>query len=227
MFFPERVTNISSKDRVLEVGPGGGPHPRSDVFLEMAFPDETEEVMQRSGVPKMVTDKPVYYYDGDRFPFSDNEFDYVICSHVLEHVVDCEAFVAELQRVAGKGYLEFPTIYYDYIYNMPTHLNLLMMKNNVIYYLPKNKTSLNEFAPVQAFFYKSLDMRYTTIVKEFKEYFFQGFEWSEKITILKANSVADVSYDPEQLVMSPRAKKKRGLIGLIDRLAGKNRVMQV
>ena len=42
-------------------------------------------------------------------PFKDNEFDFVIASHVLEHVEDFKFFIKELERVSNKGYIELPT----------------------------------------------------------------------------------------------------------------------
>ena len=44
-----------------------------------------------------------------KLPFKDNEFDFVIASHVIEHVEDFEYFVKELQRISRKGYIELPT----------------------------------------------------------------------------------------------------------------------
>ena len=42
-------------------------------------------------------------------PFKDDEFDFVIASHVIEHVEDVELFIAELERISKKGYIELPT----------------------------------------------------------------------------------------------------------------------
>jgi len=42
-------------------------------------------------------------------PFKDKEFDFVIASHVIEHVKNVEIFIKELQRVSSKGYIELPT----------------------------------------------------------------------------------------------------------------------
>jgi ubiquinone/menaquinone biosynthesis C-methylase UbiE len=42
-------------------------------------------------------------------PFKDNEFDFVITSHVLEHVDGFSFFISELERVSDKGYIELPT----------------------------------------------------------------------------------------------------------------------
>ena len=42
-------------------------------------------------------------------PFKDNEFDYVIASHVIEHVEDFQFFIKELERISSKGYIELPS----------------------------------------------------------------------------------------------------------------------
>ena len=57
------------------------------------------------------------FYEGKNFihlkekklPFKDKEFDFVICSHVLEHVEDIFFFISELQRITNQGYIELPT----------------------------------------------------------------------------------------------------------------------
>lgn len=43
------------------------------------------------------------FYDGRTLPFADGSFDGVICSQVLEHVFEPEAFVRELRRVLRPG----------------------------------------------------------------------------------------------------------------------------
>ncbi len=37
------------------------------------------------------------------YPFADNEFDEIVCRHVIEHVPDVMAFVTELYRIAKPG----------------------------------------------------------------------------------------------------------------------------
>ena len=44
-----------------------------------------------------------------KLPFKDKEFDFVIASHVAEHVEDISFFLNELSRIAEKGYIEVPT----------------------------------------------------------------------------------------------------------------------
>ena len=48
-----------------------------------------------------------------KLPFKDKEFDFVIASHVIEHVEDFEFFISELERIASKGYIELPTRFAD------------------------------------------------------------------------------------------------------------------
>lgn len=199
MFFPERIKKIKPGDRVLEIGPGSTPHPRSDVFLEKIFTDMDEFRQQRGNMPEFVTDKKVVHYQGDVFPFNDKEFDYVICSHVLEHVTDAEIFLKEVFRVAKMGYLEFPTIYYDYLYNFPVHTLFLLHEKGVIKWMKKSESSLDIFADVQYLFYQSLLQEHYGIVDSLKDYFFQGFEWENDVKCMKVNSINEVCYKKEDI----------------------------
>jgi ubiquinone/menaquinone biosynthesis C-methylase UbiE len=44
-----------------------------------------------------------------KLPFANKEFDFVISSHVLEHIDDISFFIDELQRISNKGYIEVPS----------------------------------------------------------------------------------------------------------------------
>ena len=65
-----------------------------------------------------------------KLPFKDKEFDFVIASHVLEHVEDPQFFIKELERVAAKGYIELPTILEDNLVfeNKKDHPNYIECK---------------------------------------------------------------------------------------------------
>ena len=58
---------------------------------------------------KFYKDKNFIKLENKQLPFKDNEFDFVIASHVLEHVEDFKFFINELERVSKKGYIELPT----------------------------------------------------------------------------------------------------------------------
>lgn len=142
MFFPTRIKSINKNDRVLEVGPGNNPFYRSDVLLEKKYEDEETAYKQAGSVEKKTIKKEIVYYDGGAFPFKDKEFDYVICSHVLEHipVSELELFISELTRVAYKGYVEFPLYRFELIADIEQHVNLINIdENNKIYFFDKKR----------------------------------------------------------------------------------------
>ncbi len=44
-----------------------------------------------------------------KLPFQDKEFDFVIASHVIEHIEDISYFLNELSRIGKRGYIEVPS----------------------------------------------------------------------------------------------------------------------
>ncbi len=54
-------------------------------------------------------DKNFKKLEGEKLPFKDNQFDFVVASHVMEHVKDLRIFISELERVSKKGYIELPS----------------------------------------------------------------------------------------------------------------------
>lgn len=213
MFFPERIKSIRSSDKVLEIGPGATPYFRSDVFLEKEYGTEKELIAQSGHVGKLITEKRLVTYTGDVFPFEDKEFDYVVCSHVLEHVPDADIFLKEIQRVGKKGYLEYPTIYYDYIYNFPEHLLFLFEKNGVINWMTKEESGMSKFMPVQKFFYRTCEQGYYEMIDNFKQFFFQGFEWFDIIQSKHVNQLEDITYKISEIDIKPKYEYLQTLPG--------------
>lgn len=195
MFFPKLIKSIRPSDRVLEIGPGGTPHPRSDVFLEYDFESAVVAESQRGYQKNLKTQKPVIYYKEDIFPFKDKEFDYIICSHVAEHVENLDQFVKEITRVGKAGYIEYPTIYYDYMYNIEEHLTFIKYKNSTLHWMSKNKTHLAEFNAVQALLHESLNQKHYALVNALQSYFFEGFEWFDHIKTAQTTRLEDLVFD--------------------------------
>ena len=92
-------------------------------------------------------DKNFIKLNNKNLPFEDGEFDFVIASHVLEHVDDTYFFIKELERVSSKGYIEVPTILEDNLVfeNKNDHLwhlkfddikNQLIISNRLQYFEP-------------------------------------------------------------------------------------------
>ncbi len=185
MFFPDRIKSIRKSDKVLEIGPGSTPHPRSDIYLEKIFYSKEEEYAQRGYSSSKNLKKPIYYYDGKKFPFRNNEFNYVICSHVLEHVPfnELSNFISEMTRVSSKGYIEFPNIFYELINFQDVHLWFMNYRDGKILFLDKSLfTSNNIHKGYREFFYANMNNKYLyNIFSIYKEFFFCGFEWENKI----------------------------------------------
>jgi SAM-dependent methyltransferase len=105
---------------VLDVGSGDKPHWRADVLLDRYV--DAAYGGQRSGRAAARISRPMFDADAAAMPFADNVFDYVICSHVLEHVPDPAAVVAEMTRVGRAGYIEVPEAASAKILDFPSHL---------------------------------------------------------------------------------------------------------
>lgn len=109
--------HIKSKDRVLEIGPGHNPAYRSNVIVEKYI----DTNYHRCGDVMVFDHQTFIHADGEKLPFKDKEFDYVICNHVLEHVEHPESFIAEICRVGKRGYLEMPSLLGEFLFPKKSH----------------------------------------------------------------------------------------------------------
>ena len=94
------VNNILDKNpdwKILDIGCGYNAHKNATVIADIQdFADFYKE-------------KKFIQIKEKNLPFKDKEFDFVISSHVIEHVEDFEFFIKELQRISSKGYIELPS----------------------------------------------------------------------------------------------------------------------
>ena len=110
-----------------------------------------------------------------KLPFKDKEFDFVIASHVIEHVEDFEFFVKELERISTKGYIELPTRLAD---------NLVFEnKNDHIWWFTYNDVTNQIIASkrnqlIDPFITVSMGKLFEKI---FRESFVLELAWEEKI----------------------------------------------
>ena len=94
------IQTILSKKRdwkILDIGCGYGANEFANTICDV------------QDLSKFYKDKNFIKLENKQLPFKDNEFDFVIASHVLEHVKDFKFFINELERVSKKGYIELPT----------------------------------------------------------------------------------------------------------------------
>ena len=77
-----RSIRLAKKFIVLDVGSGDSPFPAADVLCEKFAWDDTERTAH------FKQDRPLVVGDIENLPFKDHAFDFVHCSHVLEHTVN-------------------------------------------------------------------------------------------------------------------------------------------
>ena len=144
MFFPQ-LMNIKSSDLVLEIGPGAYPFWRSDCLADIFDETNSVDLTQFGGAELNTKGKPLFKIVNGILPFKDKSFDYVICSHVFEHVPISELplLASEIMRVGEKAYIEFPRPMYDFVYNFDVHLNLLDIVDGRIVCIDKRNTNIN------------------------------------------------------------------------------------
>ena len=130
---------ISDSAIVLDVGSGGNPHPRADVLI-----DRLSGAEHRGGDP-MLIDRPAIIGDATKLPFKDKSFDYVIASHVLEHMPDPEVFLSELQRVSKAGYIETPNFICERFIPSRAHCLEIGLIDNVLQIHKKNSFHIDPF----------------------------------------------------------------------------------
>lgn len=112
-----RKYGIGPDDLVLDLGSGQDPHPRANILCDKFIVDNSE----RSCGSGLLVDRPLVLADATTTPFPDNAFDFVFCSHLLEHMDRPEALLQELQRIGKRGYIETPSKVYEKLWGWHFH----------------------------------------------------------------------------------------------------------
>lgn len=118
----DRIAEAIMGDSVCDVGCGTG-------FLLQKLSELRPEVTNLTGVDFAIDDAsslPGIEYVAAKvedLPFEDNAFDTVICTHVIEHILDYRAAIAELRRVARRKLIIVVPREREYIYTFNPHFN--------------------------------------------------------------------------------------------------------
>lgn len=176
--------DISSDELVLDVGSGGWPFKRAN-HLADKYPDETTH-----RVEEMVRDgRPFFNADLQQLPFEDRQYDFVFCSHVLEHLDNPGAAIRELQRVGRRGYIEVPTRLSDVMFNftrIPDHHRWHgFVQGNTLILAEWNAWERRDLGN---HFFEALQSDYFNEFQVFfernRDLFFASYHWSERIDFL-------------------------------------------
>tara|TARA_B100000029_G_scaffold295335_1_gene288650 strand:+ start:606 stop:1223 length:618 start_codon:yes stop_codon:yes gene_type:complete len=96
-----KILEKESNWKVLDIGCGYTANKNANTIADI------------QDLSKFYKDRNFVKITNDKLPFKDKEFDFVISSHVIEHVDNFEFFIKELERISSKGYIELPTRFAD------------------------------------------------------------------------------------------------------------------
>jgi SAM-dependent methyltransferase len=125
---------IRKNDVILEVGSGDKPFKISHVLVDKFKSD----FHRGPGRPLKIEGKPFIFADAEFLPFKDKSFDYVILSHVIEHVDNPCEVIKEITRVSSRGYIEFPTEFNESLFNYGNHKWIVYSKDDELFLFKKD-----------------------------------------------------------------------------------------
>ena len=195
------MLNIKPTDLVLEIGSGNRPRKRSNVLCDKFIEDN----YQRGG-NLIVDHRPFVAADGLALPFKDKCFDYVITSHILEHVDDPRRFVQELTRVARAGYIETPTELGEKIFGWSFHKWMAHLESDTIVLRPRQEDSI-----FGDFFHRHYerDTLFAEFVDSHYDDFYVRYEWKGEIKLrVEDDSSRYVKFNKTDLKASAYSKAK-------------------
>lgn len=155
---------------VLDIGSGSYPFRYATILADLYIkgsPHRTGELVRDH--------HPLLVLDIGNLPFRDKSFDFVYCSHVLEHVEDPKAACAELVRVGRRGYIETPNLATDLLFawsNCINHKWHVVAINDTLYffeYTERQRKGIDSsvwdqlihgpaYHPIQDAFFKNQDI---------------------------------------------------------------------
>jgi len=183
---------IDANMKVLDIGSGGYPFKHA-THLADKFPNETThrvEPLNRDG-------RPFFEVDIERLPFDKKAYDFVFCSHVLEHLNHPGDAMREIMRVGKSGYIEIPTRMSDIIFNF-TFLEEHHKWHGLI---SNNTVILTEWSDPERKkynhnFFNAIQSNYTNDMQSFfeenREVFFHHLHWNDSFDFILINKKGKV-----------------------------------
>jgi hypothetical protein len=144
-FAGERIV-LAEKGLVLDVGSGHNPNRRANILLERELDASIHRSGARAAIP---AGKQLVIGDAQQMPFKTAGFDFIIASHIAEHIPQPALFLAEMERVGRQGYIETPGPLSETLLTEPYHLWILKRRNEELLFVRKQRTK-----PLSDLFYR-------------------------------------------------------------------------
>jgi uncharacterized protein YbaR (Trm112 family)/SAM-dependent methyltransferase len=195
---------IGPNDLVLDIGSGHNPHPRADVLCDRYIDDDTE----RAGAIK--ADRPLIVADAHDLPFKDQAFDYVVTSHIIEHMEDPVRFCRELMRVARAGHIASPSEMAEKLFYWPFHRWYVNKIGDTLVLHPKNNDP-NIFGELFDYLYE-YNPWYARFQRSLPDLFWIEYEWAGEIKItIRQKSPLDLD-SPKRLMRMVKPRESLPLM---------------
>lgn len=192
----KRMISLPRNWLVLDVGSGDGPFPRADVLFD-------KYVFDTDRMSNLVIDRPFVMGDISALPFLDNSFDFVYCSHVLEHINNPEIAMKEMMRVGKRGYIELPSEFREKIQSTAVHKYFVRKEDNCLLFYRKEKDVFDDC--LQGYFRDLIDKKDKTYLSFYFKHYYDLFNleyyWDKEIKF-KILDKPDVSFNGENVSQS-------------------------
>ncbi len=172
--FVEEYLSQKKNWRILDIGCG---------YTANKYSTHVADTQDFSNLYK---DKKFTHIKEKKLPFADKEFNFIIASHVLEHIEDIEYFIKELERVANSGYIEVPTRLEDNLVDVNEKAHIWWINfddiNNSLF-ITKRKQIIEPFLSVSTI---------QNLRKFFRDSLVTEIFWESKINYLISKSSNDL-----------------------------------
>ena len=181
--------------KILDVGSGHMPHPQATHLCDKLTSDNIDRFGENLKI-----DKREFKSIKNKLPYKNKEFNYVICSHVLEHVDDPIFWLKELIRVGKEGFIDLPSSRYEKLMNFDCHKWFIRYNYNIfcnehlLIFTRKAQKPRNLKNILISQTKKNFDFVQRHFDKNWNEYFIK-FEWKPKQKFYIMICEQDSTYD--------------------------------
>jgi len=178
--------DIKPGELAIDIGSGANPFHLATHLGERHL----GETVHRQSTRLVMDHRPMICFDVLNAPFRDKAWDFVFCSHMIEHVEKPGAALREISRIGKRGYIEAPSKTSDVLMNF-TKIEGLHKWHSLV---AGDTLALIEWSPSESrdmgtdYFFKSLHSAHENEFQNFfirnRDMFFCGLRWEGEINFI-------------------------------------------